>query len=79
MSVPVSAARIHHQRHRRGLGVTELAERMGVPQSTLSDALRRGRMAEATLHKLVDALHEIPVLEGVDELLAVEGDELRAR
>lgn len=55
----------------RGLTARDLARVAGVPEHTLS-AARHGhrRLRPATLRKLADALVSIPLIDGVELLLA---------
>ena len=55
----------------RGLTARDLARVAGVPEHTLSQA-RHGhrRLRPQTLRKLVDALVSIPLIDGVELLLA---------
>ena len=48
------------QCRKRGIKLKDLAKRLGVPQSTLSETMRRGKPDYATLERLSNALGCLP-------------------
>ena len=48
------------QCRKRGMKLKDLAKRLGVPQSTLSETMRRGKPDYATLERLSNALGCLP-------------------
>lgn len=62
-------ARFAHELARRGITQRQLAEVAGVPASTISRARHGRQLAERTLNKLMAALREFPMLDGVELLI----------
>lgn len=50
----------------RGLTHAELATKAGISQAAISNAIAGGKVRPSTLKAIAKALHDTPVVEGVD-------------
>jgi len=61
---------LDHQVALRAITIRTLAKKAGIPEETLSRMRKGRRIRESTLRRLVEALRQIPILEGASLVVA---------
>ena len=70
VGVRIDPSKLDFELARRGITSRRLAEEAGVHEVTISRARHGGALSERNLRKLAKALLEIPLMAGVDLLIA---------
>jgi transcriptional regulator with XRE-family HTH domain len=63
---PLNADRLAAAMMLRGLTHAELAEKAGISQAAVTNAVKGGRVRPSTLRKIAAALVETPIVDGAD-------------
>jgi len=71
----LDATRFRRELARRGISAGTVAKAAGIAPNTVSRCLTGQAISIHTLRSIAKALHSLPVLEGVDELLVVGTNE----
>jgi hypothetical protein len=71
-SVRLDAARFRREMHVRGVSAGTVARVAGIAPNTVTRCANGAPISIGTLRAIARALQSLPVLQGVDELLAVE-------
>lgn len=73
MSVTIHVARLRHEMNRRGWAATDLARAARLSEATISAALGGKPISTRSLGLIADALAAAPVIRGIDDLIASDG------
>jgi hypothetical protein len=72
--IRLDGSRIDHELAVRGISAGAFCEVSGIAPATLSRARHGGAMREGGVRALATALEQIPVIPGIDALVARPGD-----
>ena len=70
MGIVIGAAQLQRELAKRGLNQVELARLAGVAPATVTHAIHGRPVTPGTVARIARALLRVPVIDGIDSLLA---------